>query len=123
MTTRTLGALGLVLFFAPPIIVAQTMPQAPGTATPGPAAPRPQIPPRDGGQAAVLTGTSGIRGRVMAADTNTPLRRAQVRLTGAQPGIQQTANTDVDGRYEFANLPASRYTITVARNGYVTLQF
>ena len=122
MTRRTLGALGLALFLLPAMLAAQAAPQAPGAATPGPAAPRPQMPPRDGA-AAVPTGTAGIRGRVMAADTNTPLRRAQVRITGAQPGIQQTANTDADGRYEFAKLPASRYTITVTRNGYVTLQF
>jgi hypothetical protein len=122
MTPRTLGALGLALFLVPTMLAAQAAPQPPGAATPGPAASRPQMPPRDGA-AAVPTGTAGIRGRVMAADTNTPLRRAQVRITGAQPGIQQTANTDADGRYEFAKLPASRYTITVTRNGYVTLQF
>src|SRR5207249_5756759 len=60
-----------------------------------------------------------IRGRVVAADTSLPLRRALVRLTGGQPGLQQTANTDADGRYEFVNVPASRYTISVTANGYV----
>ena len=125
MTPRTLGALGLVLLLMPPLAAAQAQqpPQPAGAPMPGPAGPRPQIPPRDGAVAAVPTGTGGIRGRVMAADTNTPLRRAQVRISGPQPGLQQTASTDADGRYEFAKLPASRYTITVTRTGYVTLQF
>ena len=124
MTPRTLGALGLVLLLMPPLAAAQAPqpPQPAGAPMPGPAGPRPQMPPRDA-PGAVPTGTGGIRGRVMAADTNTPLRRAQVRINGPQPGLQQTANTDADGRYEFAKLPASRYTITVSRNGYVTLQF
>ena len=126
MTPRTLGALGLVLFLLPAMLVAQAAPQAPGAATPGPAAtPRPQMPgaPRDGAAAAVPTGTGRIRGRVVAAETGSPLRRAQVRISGNQPGLQATANTDQDGRYEFLNLPASSYMISVTRNGYVTLQF
>ena len=35
----------------------------------------------------------------------------------------QIATTDADGRYEFMNLPASRYTLFVTLNGYVSLQF
>src|SRR5437762_4009244 len=106
MTPRTLGALGLALYLLPAMLSAQGAPQAPGGANmPGPPAPRPQMPPRDGAAPAVPTGTAGIRGRVMAADTNMPIRRAQVRITGTQPGqqpLQQTASTDAQGRYEFA---------------------
>jgi hypothetical protein len=123
MTPRTLGALGLALFVLPAIAVAQTAPQPAGAATPGPAASRPQMPPRDGSAPAVPTGTGRILGRVVAADTGSPLRRAQVRISGNQPGLQATANTDQDGRYEFRNVPAASYTISVMRNGYVTLQF
>jgi hypothetical protein len=127
MTRRTLGAFGLALCLLPAMLAAQQAPQAPGGAnTPGPPAPRPQLPPRDGAPGAVPAGTAGIRGRVTAADTGMPLRRAQVRITGSQPGqqpLQQTATTDAEGRYEFGKLPASRYSITVSRNGYVTLQF
>ena len=69
------------------------------------------------------TGTGRIRGRVVAADTSAPLRRAQVRASGPQPGLQQTAITDADGRYEFLNVPAARYTISATSTGYVSLQF
>jgi hypothetical protein len=81
------------------------------------------MPPRDGSAPAVPTGTGRILGRVVAADTGSPLRRAQVRISGTQPGLQATASTDQDGRYEFRNVPAASYTISVMRNGYVTLQF
>ena len=37
--------------------------------------------------------------------------------------VNRTMTTDADGRYEFSGLPAGRYSMTVARNGYVTLQF
>ena len=69
------------------------------------------------------TGTGRIRGRVTAADTGTPLRRAQVRVSGTLPGLQQVTDTDADGHYEFFNVPASRYTISVTRTGYVSMQF
>jgi hypothetical protein len=97
-----------------------------GSPVPGPATPRPQpqgAPPRDG--AATPTGTGRIRGRVVSAETGNPLRRSQVRLSGAANGmpVGQTASTDADGRYEFTKLPASRYTLSVSRSGYVTLQF
>ena len=45
----------------------------------------------------VIVGATLIAG-LMAADTNTPLRRAQVRINGPQPGLQLTANTDEIGR-------------------------
>jgi Carboxypeptidase regulatory-like domain len=123
MTPRTLGALGLALFLMPAMLAAQAAPQAPGAATPGPAAPRPPMPPRDGTAPAVPSGTGRIRGRVIAAEGGNPLRRAQVRISGNQPGLAATANTDQDGRYEFQNLPAASYSISVTRNGYVSLQF
>jgi hypothetical protein len=123
MTPRTLGALGLALFLLPARLAAQAAPQAPGAATPGPAAPRPPVPPRDGTAPAVPSGTGRIRGRVIAAESGSPLRRAQVRVSGNQPGLAATANTDQDGHYEFQNLPAASYSISVTRNGYVSLQF
>jgi protocatechuate 3,4-dioxygenase beta subunit len=122
MTLRTLGAIGFAVVLWPSMLSAQITGVVPGTATPGPAAPRPQT-PRDGAALAVPTGTGRIRGRVVAADTGAPLRRAQVRISGNQPGLQATANTDQDGRYEFQKLPASSYMISVTRNGYITLQF
>jgi hypothetical protein len=79
------------------------------------------MPARDA--TAVPTGTARIRGRVVAADGGTPLRRAQVRVSAPEIRVNRMTTTDADGQYEFAELPAGRYTILVSRNGYVTLQF
>jgi hypothetical protein len=42
-----------------------------------------QLPQRDGAAQETPKGTGRIRGRVVAADTGAPLRRAQVRLSAA----------------------------------------
>ncbi len=77
-------------------------------------------PPRDPRQQPTPTGTSRIRGRVTTADANQPLRRAAVRLNGlGGPNGQRVATTDQDGRYEFASLPAGRYTVNVSKPGYI----
>jgi hypothetical protein len=90
------------------------------------AAPLPQPtrpPPRDAaGLAAAATGTGRIRGRVLQAGTTTPLRRAQVSLTGEQ-NVRRLVTTDGEGRYEFSDLPAGRFTISAAKGGYLTLQY
>src|SRR4029450_10504426 len=63
-------------------------------------------PPRDNQQ--VVAGTATLRGRVFAADTGQPLRKAQVRITGAgtinsggQFPENRLATTDSNGRYLF----------------------
>ena len=124
MRVRTLGALAAGILLTAVIAGAQNpsppVPAAPlGGAMPGP--PRPQTPARDNPTAA--TGTGRIRGRVVAADNGTPLRRAQIRLTAPDVRVNRNTTTDGEGRYEFAQLPAGRYFLTVVRNGYVTLQF
>ena len=123
MRVRTLGALAVGILLTA-VTAAQTpppqVPAAPqGGAMPGP--PLPQTPARDNPTAA--TGTGRIRGRVVSADNGTPLRRAQVRLNAIEMRVSHTATTDAEGRYEFSELPAGRYTMLVSRNGYVTLQF
>jgi protocatechuate 3,4-dioxygenase beta subunit len=80
-------------------------------------------PPRD--TAPAPTGTARIRGRVVSADTGAPIRRAVLRLDMRelrQPG-GRTTMTDVDGRYDIRDLPAGRYTISVSKAGFVTLQY
>jgi hypothetical protein len=81
-----------------------------------------QIPARDSSQP-VPTGTARLRGRVVAADGGGPLRRAQVRIASPEARTARTTNTDADGRFEFAELPAGRYSISVSRNGYVSLSY
>ena len=66
--------------------------------------------------------TAVVRGRVIAADTNQPARRAQVRLTrtGAPgPNQQMSMTVDADGNYEFSALSPGRYLVFATKNGYV----
>ena len=101
-------------------------PQPPGSALPGlpPGAQRPGLPIRDNAAQRPQTGTARIRGRVMAAVGSTPLRRAQISLTASDnPQLPRATTTDADGRYELVELPAGLYQITVAKAGYVTMQY
>jgi len=91
-----------------------TTPVRPGSATALPAVPT--------GPRAPQTGTGRIRGRIVAAQTGTPLRRAQVTL--GIPALQARSTlTDSEGRFEFAQLPAGRYAIVASKTGFVTLQY
>jgi len=113
-------AVTLPLLFCPPAFS-----QPPGGAAggrPGAAtgAALPGMPPPS---AARQTGTARIRGRVVAADTGAPLRRAQVQAVAADAQARRTTTTDADGRYEFTDLPAGRFVVSVSKTGYVTLQY
>lgn len=68
------------------------------------------------------TGTARIRGRVLSSDNGAPVRRAQVRVSG-QEVASKTAMTDSEGRYEFRDLPAGRFTLAATKSGYVTVQY
>ncbi len=68
------------------------------------------------------TGTGRIRGRLTTADTGTPVRRAQVRISGSDI-MPKTAVSDADGRYEFRDLPAGRFNINAAKAGFVTINY
>src|SRR5216684_1250215 len=87
------------------------------------AQPPPRTPPRDP-TTPTPTGTAVVRGRVLAGDTGRPLRRA--RITASAPeldGEPRNTSTDADGRYEFIDLPAGRYTLRVVRGGYLSLVY
>ena len=63
-------------------------------------------------------GTAVIRGRVLAADTGAPLRRAQIRLTAEGAlGAGILVGTDDLGRYEASDLAPGRYTIIAEKSG------
>jgi hypothetical protein len=80
-----------------------------------------QLPGMPGGRQ-FKTGTGRIRGRVVSADTGAPIRRAQVRISGPDVG-SKAALTDAEGRYEFRELPAGRFSLTGTKSGYVTVQY
>src|SRR6267143_153132 len=125
MRMRTLGSLGVGCLLCSVTLSAQAPAPLPGTSMPGPATPRPQAPAagpvRD--NAPVPTGTAKVLGRVVSADNGMPLRRAQVQIVAAEQRLMKNAITDAEGRYSFGDLPAGRYSVSVSRNGYVTLQF
>ena len=68
------------------------------------------------------TGTGSLRGRVVASDTGVGVRRAQVRISGPDIGTK-TALTDAQGRYEFRDLPAGRFNVSVSKSGFVSMQY
>lgn len=71
------------------------------------------------------TGTGVIRGRVVAADTNAPLRRVQIHLTPmtAEVAEPRLTMTDDEGRYEFTQLLAGRYGLKASKGGYVAIEY
>ena len=79
------------------------------------------MPPRDNPTAA--TGTAKITGRVVAADTGTPIRRAQININSRDAQFNRNVTTDSEGRYELASLPAGRYRLFVSKAGFVALEY
>jgi protocatechuate 3,4-dioxygenase beta subunit len=114
---------------------------------PPPPPPMMQGPVRDPGRRPPPepTGTGIIRGRVVAADTGTPIRRANVNLSPMPPAIQlsgagpapaggavpmpnmegpfslarpKSATTDAQGMFEFRNLPPGSYRLSASPGQY-----
>src|SRR5579862_2548305 len=65
------------------------------------------------------TGHSTLRGRIIDADSGQPMRRAMVRVSAPTPQVTRSMLTDADGRYEFRDLPAGRFSINVSKTAYV----
>ena len=81
-----------------------------------------RMPPRDPRQVEAARGTATMRGIIVAADNGSPIRRAQVRLSG-QGVPSRVGTTDERGRFEFKELPAGRYTVSASKGGFVALQY
>lgn len=81
-----------------------------------------QAPTRDTAQPPKI-GTSVIRGRAVETASGQPLRRAIVRLMSPTFNEPRSTSTDVEGRYEFRELPAARYTLTAMKDGYITMNY
>jgi hypothetical protein len=79
------------------------------------------IPPRD--NAEMPKGTAKISGRVIAADTGTAIRRAQININSRDANFNRVVATDSDGRYELTALPAGRYRLFVNKAGFVALEY
>ena len=77
-------------------------------------------PPRD---ARLATGHAAIRGRVLASDGGQPLRRATVRINAPELRVARTALTDPDGRYDFRDFPAGRYSINASKPTFVNWSY
>ena len=129
MSSRRAAALaGLIALTLSPVFARQaTTPQAPSAA--GQQGGRAQgggqrQPARD--TAAVPRGTATISGRVLAADTGRPVKRARVSITGAAAGGGRGgggATTDDQGRYAVAELAAGAYTVTASKSGFVDASY
>ena len=68
-------------------------------------------------------GTATLRGHVLAADTGRPLRKAQVRIVAGEIRENRVVSTDDDGRYEFKEVKAGRYTIIATKGSYIQLSY
>jgi carboxypeptidase family protein len=124
MTRVCFGLVGLVL--AAQFASAQPPPPPPPVRIEMPAGAQgvglPQMPPRDNAQAP-RTGKAIVRGRVVAADSGQPLRKAQVRIMSGELRENRMTTTDAEGKYEFKELPAGRYNVQASKGSYVQLQY
>jgi hypothetical protein len=84
-----------------------------------------QQPARDtSAQAAAPKPPAGrITGRVLAADNGRPVKRARVFAAAAELSGGRGILTDDAGVFDFTELPAGRYTLTVSKSGFVSLSY
>jgi hypothetical protein len=64
-----------------------------------------------------------ISGRVLAADNGRPVKRARVFASASELPGGRGMLTDDTGRFDLAELPAGRYTLTVSKSGFVALSY
>ena len=69
------------------------------------------------------TGSATLSGRVLRGDTGSVVKHATVRLAGQDTRDRRTVQTDDTGRYQFTDLQAGRYTVTVSKPGFITLAY
>src|SRR5437773_4824117 len=85
-------------------------PQQPARDTP---AQQKDTPPPPGGR---------ISGGVIA-DNGRPVKRARAFITAAELSGGRGALTDENGIFDFTELPAGRYTLTVSKSGFISLSY
>ena len=111
MTSRAAALAGLMALSLTTVLAGQAAPaQGRGQRQPG----------RD--RAAIPSGTSTISGRVLAADSGRPIKRARVAVAGAAASGGRgggTAVTDDLGRYTIGELAAGSYSVSASKSGFV----
>jgi len=93
-----------------------------------PQAPQSQQPARDRPaqqqqQQATPAPSAVITGRVVTADNGRPVKRARVAVSARELPEGRATLTDDSGVYEITELPAGRYTLTVAKSGFISLSY
>src|SRR3954471_19537347 len=99
--------------------------QLAGSGQPGSRAASAQQPARDTpAQSNTVPVVAGrLSGRVLAADTGRPVKRARVFITAAELPGGRGVLTDDSGTFDFAELPAGRYTLTASKSGFIGLSY
>jgi protocatechuate 3,4-dioxygenase beta subunit len=111
---RLILASGLFALVVCGVFAQQPLPQPPGRG-------QSARPERDV-QQQPQTATASISGRVLAADSGRPAKRASVLASGG--GRQaRGATTDDQGRFRVTGLPAGTYTVTASKSGFVDAIF
>src|SRR5689334_9140730 len=113
MLLRTVTIVGLASALAIGLgAQAQTGPaQQPARDTP---AQSKDAPPAPGGR---------ITGRVLTADNARPVKRARVFITAAELQGGRGLLTDDSGVFDFTELPAGRYSLSVSKSGFISLSY
>jgi hypothetical protein len=84
--------------------------------------PPPFRPMRDRPVDALPTGTASLVGRVAAAETGRPLKRARVTVAPID-GRPRSVLTDEAGRFAVKDLPAGKYAVSAVKTGFVRTAF
>jgi protocatechuate 3,4-dioxygenase beta subunit len=109
MRARILACLLLAPFGAALIAEGPQMPQRPAQ-------------PRDAATVATPKGTAVLKGRVVTADGQEPLRRTTIRVSGSPLPEALVTSTNSEGYYVLRDVPAGRFEVSAQRSGYLTLQ-
>jgi hypothetical protein len=64
-----------------------------------------------------------IRGRVVRAGSEEPLRRVLIEITAADGDHVRQVLSGVDGRYEVRDLPRGAYALRASRNGFAPMYY
>jgi hypothetical protein len=69
------------------------------------------------------SGTASIRGRVVADGTNSPIPRAEVRITSPESPQGKVVETDANGMYELASLPAGKFSLSASKISFIRVAY